>query len=231
MKEKLLESMAAGRAREVELVALSVDVPANPDGRWNAKDHLAHLAWWRSRNATLLDAIRTGGELPPSVEDDPQNALIYAANRDRSAAEIKADAENSWDRFCAAIAAFSEADLEKPHPYSGFELSRTLRGSGHWHLGEHLMFWYLDHGDQAAAERAQIWVRDVDVDTAWTDRQRGVAEYNLACFYARTWQTDKAVPLLREGFELAPNLVVHARNDSDLDQIGADPRVVELLST
>ena len=231
MKEELLRAMAAGRAREAELVALCVDGPANPDGRWNAKDHLAHLAWWRARNAALVDAVRTDAVPPPSVEDDPQNALVYAANRDRPVLEVKADATASWERFAAAIDACSDADLEKAHPYSGLPLYRNLRGAGHWHLGEHLMFWYLEHRDEEAAERAQLWVRDVDVETAWNDRQRGVAAYNLACFYARTGHADKARPLLQEGFEHAPDLVAHARNDTDLESIRDDPGVIELLST
>ena len=80
MKEKLLRAIDEAREREAELEAFVVDEPANPDGRWNAKDHLAHTSWWRWRSARTLDATRTGGELPPPVPDDDgvQNAIIYA---------------------------------------------------------------------------------------------------------------------------------------------------------
>ena len=80
MKEELLRAVDEGRERESELVALVVDEPADPGGRWNAKDHLAHLSWWRWRSAQTLDAVRAGGELPPAVPDDDNvtNARVYA---------------------------------------------------------------------------------------------------------------------------------------------------------
>ena len=75
MKHRLLETLVEGKRREAELVELCDDEPPDPGGRWSAKDHLAHLSWWRARNARLMDAVRTGSELPPSVQDDAQNAV------------------------------------------------------------------------------------------------------------------------------------------------------------
>ena len=86
MKEKLLEAIDEGRARETELVALVVDEPADPEGPWHAKDHLAHLSWWRWRSANTLDAVRTGGEPPAPVDDDDAvtNAIVmYTEIKDR----------------------------------------------------------------------------------------------------------------------------------------------------
>jgi hypothetical protein len=40
VKEKLLAALGAARERETELAALDVDAPADPGGRWSAKDHL-----------------------------------------------------------------------------------------------------------------------------------------------------------------------------------------------
>ena len=58
MKSKLLQAIDEGRVREAELEALVVDAPANLDGKWSAKDHLAHLSWWRRHSARLLVAVR-----------------------------------------------------------------------------------------------------------------------------------------------------------------------------
>ena len=44
MKPKVLAVTAQARAKDAELEGLCVDVPADADGRWNAKDHLAHAA-------------------------------------------------------------------------------------------------------------------------------------------------------------------------------------------
>src|SRR5919201_249132 len=116
MKQKLLAIVKAGQEREAELDALCFDAPADPRGRWAAKDHLAHLAWWRSRRARLIDAVRSGVGAPTPVETETQNANIYEVNRDRAVAEIKQDARASWAALKRAIEACTEEDLAKPHP-------------------------------------------------------------------------------------------------------------------
>ncbi len=216
--------------REAELEALCVDAPADPSGRWTAKDHLAHLAWWRDRNAKLMDGVRSGGELPPPVEDDPQNELIYRDGRDRPAADIRAEARKSWDRLTTAVEACSEADLMKAHPYAeGRTLWESVPANGHGHLAEHLMFWYLESGDEASAEKAQLWARELENAASTNDRQRAYASYNLACFYARIGSADRALPLLRESFAAAPDLVDLARKDPDLNRIRKDREIAGLL--
>lgn len=232
MKEELLQVIDEGRRREAELEALVVEEPARADGRWTAKDHLAHLTWWRARNARLMDAVRTGGELPPAVQDDAQNAVIYADNRDRPADDVKKEARASWEQLRAAVEACSDDDLLRPHPYApAYRLWSTVPGNGHGHLGEHLMFWYLETGDQAAAEAAQVWLHDVESRAFPDPADRANADYNLACFYARVGDGGKARPLLRRAFAARPELTAHAREDPDLDRIRDDPGVKELLAT
>lgn len=230
MKEKLLQAIHESRAREGELVALCTDGPANADGRWNAKDHLIHLAWWRTRNARLIEAVRTRTEPPQSVEDDEQNAVTYAENRDRSLADIKADAEASWAAMAAAVEASSEEDLALPHPYAPrVNMAVTVTSNTDFHLGQHLMFWYLEHGDESRAEAAQVWVRDIEDETFDDSRRRATAAYNLGCFYARVGRANEALALLRAGFESRPELVDLARTDPDLDPIRENPELKEVL--
>jgi hypothetical protein len=176
-----------------------------------------------------VEAVRTGGELPPSVEDDAQNSIIYETYRDRPAAEILAEARESWDRIAAVIEACSEDDLMRPHPYAK---DRTLTDSGPanaGHLGNHLMFWYLELGDEASAEAAVRWAYELETAAAADAKARAYASYNLACFYGRVGSADRAVPLLRESFAAAPDLVDLARRDSDLDRIRHDRAVGALL--
>ena len=232
MKQQLLEAVVAGQEREAELAALCVDAPADPNGHWTAKDHLAHLSWWRTRNARLMDAVRTGGELPPAVQDDAQNAVIYAENRDRTVADIKEDARASWERLRAAVEACTEEDLARPHPYApGYELWATVPGNGHGHLGQHLMFWYLETGEHDRAEAAQLWVWNLDTRAFPDPLDRANAAYNLACFYGRVGNADKALPLLRASFDSRPELIAHARTDPDLERVRDDPKVKALLAT
>jgi hypothetical protein len=189
------------------------------------------MAWWRARNAELIDAVRTGGELPPSVEDDAQNDLIYAAGRDRAAADVLEDARASWDRLIEAVEACSEADLMQPYPHAeGRALWESVPGHGHGHLAQHLMFWYLESGDEASAEKAQLWVRELESGPSASVRQRSYATYNLACFYGRVGRAGVALPLLRESLEGSPDLVELARKDPDLDPIRGDEEVAALLA-
>ena len=206
-----------------------MDAPADPSGRWSAKDHLAHLAWWRNRAATVIDAARAGGEQPAPVEQDARNGQTYLENKDRSAADVKADARASWDRLAQAVEASSEEDLVKPHPdQPDMPLWDTVSG-GYAHLGLHLMFWHLDSNNERAAEAAQVWAWEVDSKMFPTPKAQAYASYNLACFYGRVGRPDKAVPLLRQSFEGVPDLVDSARTDPDLDRIRDDQRFKEVL--
>src|SRR5713101_5195159 len=109
MKEKLRQALAETRQREAELEDLCSDMPADPAGRWHPKDHLAHIAWHRDRNARLIEAVRTGAELPPEVDEDV-NAAIYAETRDQPVAEVIAAARRSSDLLEAVIEACTEEE-------------------------------------------------------------------------------------------------------------------------
>jgi tetratricopeptide (TPR) repeat protein len=222
--------VAATREREAELEALCVDAPADPGGRWSAKDHLAHLTAWRFRGADLIDAVRTG-RVPPEkvVNDDAENAKIHAATRDHSVEEVTREARASWDRLAAAIEACSEIDLMKPHPHSsGNSIWENVPGIA-GHLGTHLMWWYLETSDPDAAEAAQLWARDVEHAATSNPKERAITTYNLACFYSRVGNVEKALPLLQESFDGNPDLLEWAGKDPDLDPIRGLPELRGLL--
>jgi len=214
------------------LVALCVDEPADPDGRWHAKDQLAHLAWWRALSAKVVEAAHTGGEPPyrPATDtDDVQNAAIYAETKDLPAADIKRSAEDSWSALAAALEASDDADLEKPHPHHPeAKVWEVVPGLG-GHLGAHLMSWFLDHGDPERAEAAAMWEYEFECSLLPEGEKRADANYNLACFYARVGRVDEAVPLLRESLQSQPTLVEWARKDPDLAGIRDHPQVRGLL--
>ena len=221
MKEELLRAVDEGRERESELVALVVDEPADPGGRWNAKDHLAHLSWWRWRSAQTLDAVRTGGELPQAVPDDDNvtNARVYAEVKDRPAARVKADAEESWAALRQAIEGSSEADLGKPHPREPASQAWETVPGAVGHAGTHVWSWYLDIGEEKRGMEVARWTTEVDARFFSTPDKLADSRYNLACVYARLGRADEALPLLRQSFEAKPELVEWARKDQDLDRI------------
>ena len=229
MKEQLRQAVAETRQREGELEDLCSDIPADPSDRWHPKDHLAHIAWHRDRNARLIEAVRTGGEPPPEGDEDV-NASIYAATRDQPVTEVIAAARRSWDLLESVIEACTDEELERPQPY-GPPGRKLIDGSPGDHLAAHLMWCHLEAGNEKAAEAILLWARDLSSRTSSDPRTQAVGAYNLACFYARTGQVAEALPLLRESFAVAPDVKDWSHKDPDLDPIREDPRIVELLRT
>jgi tetratricopeptide (TPR) repeat protein len=221
LKEKLLQAIDEGRGREAELEKFVADEPADPDGRWNAKDHLAHLSWWRWRTARTLDALRTGAEQPPSVpdDDDVQNAIIYAEVKDRSAADVRDDAHESWAALRKAIEESSEEDLARPNPrFPEAQIWEAIPGAA-GHAGTHVWSWLLDVGDEKGATDVARWSADMEGRFFTSPDRLAESRYNLGCFYARLGRADEALPLLRQSFEAKPELAIWARKDRDLDRI------------
>ena len=233
MKAKLLRAIDEGQAHEAKLEAFVVDAPANPDGTWNAKDHLAHLSWWRERSAKTMDAVRTDAELPPEVDDDDNvtNAFIYAETKDRSAANVKADAQSSWADLRNAVEASSEEDLAKHHPrQKDTQVWEAVPGAV-GHAGTHVWSWYLDTGDEARAIEGAQWSAEVEGSFFDTPEKLASSVYNLACVYARLGRVSEALPLLRDSFAARPDGKKWAESDPDLDRLRDVPEFKELLAT
>ena len=221
MKEQLIAAIEEGRAREAELERLVIDEPADAGGRWHAKDHLAHLSWWRWRTVRTLDALRTGGELPPPVPDDDgvQNAIIYAEVKDRPAAEVIGDARESWTALRNAVEQSSEEDLHKPNPRRPESPVWEAVPGAVGHAGTHVWSWLLDVGEDERAMDVARWSSDMEARFFTTPEQLAESRYNLACVYARLGRPEEALPLLRASFEARPDLAKWARQDHDLDRI------------
>jgi tetratricopeptide (TPR) repeat protein len=233
LKQRLLATVAASREREHELVALCDDSPPAEPGLWTVKDHIAHLTAWRLYAAAVLDSVRNGTTAPPVGDsDDNENAQIYAATKDKSADDVKAEARSSFDALEAAIEACSEADFTKPHPRAPkAALWQVVPGNGHAHVGQHIMFWHLEQGNEEAAEAAQQWVYDIDAAEFPDPKSMAGSSYNLGCFYSRVGRTDEALRRLKHAFELDPSLKSVALTDSDLERMRNDPELVALIGS
>jgi tetratricopeptide (TPR) repeat protein len=234
IKDKLRLLMEAGRVKEASDLVPHVDdsAPSQP-GRWTAKDNLAHLSAWRLTAAAELESVQTGSPAPASVSEDidESNAKVYEATRHQRAASVLAEARSSWDTLAAAIEACSEEDLLKPRIRRPEQAAwQVIPGNTFFHIAEHLGYWHSERGEDAAAEEAAIWAHDLAYATFPDERQRGTADYNLGCFYAVRGRVNEAIPYLRSGIELNPNLREWARTDTDLEPIRSAPELVSLLA-
>jgi tetratricopeptide (TPR) repeat protein len=230
LKKRLLQTLAASAVREVELHRLCEDaLPADPD-EWSAKDHVAHLTHWRRYAGQVLTAMQTGGTPPDAADIDALNAAVYSANRGRSADDVKEAALASYAELARAIDDCSDDDLLKARAGGETLAWEVVPPNGHIHLGEHLGFWHLAHGDERAADEAQKWMLEIH-EAAFTDpRSRSFGEYNLACYYAKQGRAADATTHIQRSFELNPALKDWARKDPDLDRIREEPGLRAILN-
>jgi tetratricopeptide (TPR) repeat protein len=229
LKQQILETLAKSSDRERALEQLCDDSPPLDPSRWTAKDHLAHLAHWRAHAVMVLDSARTAGEAPAVESEDEINARVYAQNRDRPAADVLAAAHSSYADLVHAVQASSEEDLLTPRAGRPGLAWEVIPGNGHAHTGQHLTYWYQEHGDERAAEEAQLWVRDTEEAAFPFPRRQAAAAYNLGCYYSLRGRADTALPLFERSFELDPNLKEWARSDNDLDRIRDHPGLKRLV--
>jgi hypothetical protein len=181
------------------------------------------MAYFRARDARVIEAVRAGAEIPTNMNSDE----VYAATRNQPAAEVIADARRAWEAYAAAIESCTEEEMKLKRPDRP---ESNLVESPADHLSAHLMWAHLDAGDEAAAEAAVRWAWELTSRTSEDPRSSAVGAYNVACFYARTNRVNEALPLLKQSLEGAPDLKEWSLKDPDLDPIRDDPRVAELLA-
>jgi hypothetical protein len=234
LRGRLLQTLDAARERESVLIQLCDDTPSPDPDRWTAKDNVAHLSAWREQAALTLDAMRSDRplpELPGAGDIDAFNQSIHEEHRDDSAETVKASAASSYAHLIDAVRACSDEDLRRERPAGAGPLWRIVPGDGHAHVAQHLSYWYDEHGDPAGAEEVAVWAHTLEVHLFPDAADRAVADYNLACFYARTGRAEPAFPLLRDALQARPDLIVWASEDPDLETIRTDPEVAALLAT
>jgi uncharacterized damage-inducible protein DinB len=183
----------------------------SPD-HWTAKDHVAHMAFWRHCAVQKL-AAALAHETPPSFEPfEAYNQQIFAERRGWSWPRAQDVSQQSYMDLVAYIERLSEEDLVSPGRFDwipdGEPLYAVVLGN---------------RGDLArATELYERWTERVVV-TAAPDPIKGIVLYNLACFYATHGQLEKAAGMLPEALRLAPQLEEWSRSDSDLAALRPPP--------
>jgi hypothetical protein len=232
MKWKLRDLINASRRKEELILLPSVsDGEAVEEGRWTAKDHLAHLAFWRHFAAEEMTAVRTEVVPRPISDNFPlENARIFERTHLQRAALIRVDGQRSWEELTEALFDCSEGDLVKISTRRPTQrLWHVVYLNTVVHLATHLGFWYVDRGDDSAAEQAAKWGHDLTCSTFSNDRMRAAAAYNLGCFYAGRGQAEKAAHYLQIGIQLRPDLHELAKQDTDLDPIRSSPQFQRIV--
>jgi len=228
VKSKLAALLKAGADEQRVFIAGLSDAQraqvGTPD-KWSAKDQVAHNASAQGRHAEIFRSVERG-EPPEKIQDiDEHNLVAFQKYHNHSWPEIIAAVDASYAALLALLERYSEAYLTTPN---GLMLPldnppwRLFMTSGFTHPMLHFADYYLEHGDM---ERATAFQKRLAEGTAslGDDDSRGIADYNLACFYAKTGQEDSALALLPNAMKLAPRLVEWSKQDTDLVSLQAEP--------
>ncbi len=190
---------------------------------WSAKDHIAHVSYWRDVYTQRLRAAVSGGAVPPPDPDYLQtNDAVYKEHRHDSWDAIMNWARQSQDELIQAVEAIDEHSLSDSLRFE-FTNERPLWqhiafGEG-YHPYAHLCDILLMTSDFEEAEEVQLDLFEalnaLDESPEWQGNQR----YNLACFYAQHDHAERAIELLEESFGMNPGLLDWSKQDSDLDAL------------
>lgn len=218
----LLEKARADTRAFDEALSEAEQAAAGKPDHWSAKDVKAHVTVWNDRIAAQLEAAARG-EQPEIIQDfNEANRQIFEANRERSWQDLQIYQEQTFIRLVAAVEALSEETLDDPERFewtNGRPLWWGVGFTAYYHTLAHVSDVYLERGDVDLAGRLQEQVAadmvTLDNSQAW----RGISLYNLACFYARNAQAERALDALRRALQLNPGLVDWSKEDSDLEAL------------
>lgn len=186
---------------------------------------IAHNTFWQDLFLQRLDALANGNP-PPNDEDYLRlNDQNYQEMRDVSWETVFAEADRSARQLREWAVTLGEEGLQSTagyRPDNRTPLWRNFNGNSYSHPAIHFSDYLIARNDLAGAEAINKAV--VEKSTRFdSDEARGTAIYNLACFYAKTNQAEKALELLAQALKLTPSLIDWSKKDTDLDSLRTLP--------
>ena len=191
---------------------------------WSAKDHVAHMTFWRRRLIDRLRAIVQGEPQPQSQDFSLLNPLIFAEQRDRSWPEILAESDQAYGELIQVTAQLTEEDLTDWNRFDwmpdGEPLYVSYMGNCYEHTQNHLAQYLYERGNtERAVEIYGVWATQVVESPAASPHLKSLVLYNRACFDATHGRIDSAIPALQEAFTLHPPYRLFAETDPDLSAL------------
>lgn len=187
---------------------------------WSAKDHVAHMTFWRQRLVLRLQAIIQKTPQPESENFEQLNPVIFEEQRYRPWPDILSESDHVYAELITLSDQLTEEDLTTFNRFAwipnGEPLYTAFMGSWYEHTQQHLAQYYLDrHNLPRAIRTYEVWARRV-VEAEVPEVLKGIVLYNLACFYATHTQLEKASATLQQSLLLAPHLKEWSLSDPDL---------------
>ena len=187
---------------------------------WSAKDHVAHLTFWRQRLALRLQAILEKQPQPPIDDFEQLNPVIFEQHRHRSWPDLFSESDAVYAELIRLTSQLTEEELTAFNrvdwTHEGAPLYSAFMGYCYEHTQQHLAQYSLDRHDlERAIDTYEAWASRV-IEAEAPDPLKGSIFYNLACFYATHSRQEQAWPLLQQAFTLYPATREFALTDPDL---------------
>jgi hypothetical protein len=192
-----------------------------PYSAWSAADVLGHITFWNNMRIARLEAARRGDPLPEVREDDVENAEAYAQRDGQGWENAWAEARGVLDKLAAQVETFPDDKLG-PYEHEKRPVWRRLDADLLSHAALHFAdYWYSQNEPERAVAEHQAY--SVIADELGGPDLRAIAIYNLACYYAKTGDADRALPVLKEVLMLRPDMTEWSRQDPDLASLHENP--------
>ncbi|HEU5342751.1 MAG TPA: DinB family protein [Ktedonobacterales bacterium] len=191
---------------------------------WAPKEVVAHLAYWKNRQALRVEAMARGEESPEFEDWGMVNTETWPEHAQLTWDESAKRSDDAMRRLIAAVQSLPESALTNPDDQESQAnlLFATTMGNAVGHVAEHMANHYRSIGQTERAMQAQQdAVREI-IEAHAGPAAEGSARYNLACYYALHGQPDDAISELRVALAQRPDLVAWARQDHDLDGLRDD---------
>lgn len=190
---------------------------------WAAKDHMAHMTFWRQRLVLSLQALLQKAPYPTSEDFEELNPIIFEEQRYRSWSDIIAESDHVYAELIALADQLSEKDLTAFHRFDwvheGMPLYTSFMGNCYEHTQNHLAQYSVDRDDlEHALDTYKAGAKRV-LEAGVPSTLQGYVYYNLACFYATHSRVEKASMPLQQAFTLFPSSRELALTDPDLIEL------------
>jgi len=119
-KAELLDSIQSRRREWNETLAEVAEermLESGVAGEWSIKDVIAHVTWWDTQTADMLQTKTLSNVKLWQMPQDVRNDAIYIEKRDRPLDEIRQESGAAFLWLIASIESLGEDDLTDPSRY------------------------------------------------------------------------------------------------------------------
>jgi hypothetical protein len=222
----------SGQAHEEAFRAL---IPAEERERvgtaeqWAPKEVIAHLGFWKHSQMERLAAEARGETLQDSRDYQTINTESWPEHARLTWDESVARSDASTRALIATLEAIPPETLASDDKDAANRLMSLTLGNTTEHVAAHMSDFFLSLGDVEGAKRVNQTLLDEAISANLGPVVEGSARYNQGCFYALNGFVDEALGSLRQAFALRPDLIDWARQDTDLNNLRANPAFQALV--